>query len=192
MLVQKGIADRERVGATGISFGSQAISFALTHSDLFNAVAPTNIGVWEPTWETFIIPGSAYGEAFLRDLRIGEDGYTSDEVYADISITERAERVSAAILVQTSDREYLGSLGAVSKLMRLGKAVEMHVFPDETHQFHQPIHRYVNFTRNVDWFRFWLQDYEDSDPKKAAQYMRWRKLRRSLEIENIQDAATFD
>ena len=191
-LVQKGLVDSKLVGATGMSFGTQAVSFALTNSDIFRAVAITNIGVFEPWWEMFLIPGSEYRDALLADVKIGEEGYTASEVYADISVSERAELVTAAVLVQTSDREYLGSLGVVTKLMAANKPVEMHVFRDETHQFHQPIHRYVNFTRNVDWFRFWLQNYEDPDPKKAAQYMRWQKLRRSLEIGDIQDAATFD
>jgi len=30
---------------------------------------------------------------------------------------------------------------------------------------------------NVDWFRFWLQDYEDPDVNKKAQYEHWRELR---------------
>jgi hypothetical protein len=30
---------------------------------------------------------------------------------------------------------------------------------------------------NVDWFRFWLQDYEDQNPAKQEQYRRWRALR---------------
>lgn len=33
-------------------------------------------------------------------------------------------------------------------------------------------------TVNVDWFRFWLQDYEDPDPTKAEQYACWHELRK--------------
>lgn len=36
---------------------------------------------------------------------------------------------------------------------------------------------------SVDWFRFWLQGYEDPDPSKAEQYARWRGLRK-LQEEN--------
>jgi hypothetical protein len=28
----------------------------------------------------------------------------------------------------------------------------------------------------VDWFDFWLNGHEDSDPVKAEQYKRWREL----------------
>lgn len=177
MLARNGLADPARVGATGMSFSSQAVSFVLARSNIFHSVALTNIGVFEPSWRMFRIPDTNFTQAILMDVKVGEDGYTADQVYADISVSRRADLVSTAILIQTSDREYLGSLGAVTSLMASRKPVEMHVFPDETHRFHQPIHRYVNFSRNVDWFRFWLQDYEDRNPKKAAQYERWRKLR---------------
>jgi hypothetical protein len=32
---------------------------------------------------------------------------------------------------------------------------------------------------SVDWFRFWLQGYEDPDPAKVEQYKRWRELRKT-------------
>jgi hypothetical protein len=32
--------------------------------------------------------------------------------------------------------------------------------------------------RNLDWFRFWLQGYEDPDESKRPQYVRWRALRK--------------
>jgi hypothetical protein len=41
----------------------------------------------------------------------------------------------------------------------------------------QPAHRLAIYNRNLDWFRFWLQDIEDPDPAKAAQYAHWRVLR---------------
>ncbi|HET9445548.1 MAG TPA: hypothetical protein VFO35_04770, partial [Steroidobacteraceae bacterium] len=44
-------------------------------------------------------------------------------------------------------------------------------------------HRLAVYNRNVDWFRFWLQDIEDPEPGKAEQYERWRKLRQ-LQCEN--------
>jgi hypothetical protein len=43
--------------------------------------------------------------------------------------------------------------------------------------FTRPESQYASLQRNVDWFRFWLQDYEDADPSKSGQYVRWRKLR---------------
>jgi hypothetical protein len=33
-------------------------------------------------------------------------------------------------------------------------------------------------SNHKDWFRFWLQGYEDPDPAKAEQYKRWRELKK--------------
>ena len=41
----------------------------------------------------------------------------------------------------------------------------------------------------VEWFRFWLQDYEDPSPAKAEQYKRWRELR-ALRAENKKNSGT--
>ena len=41
----------------------------------------------------------------------------------------------------------------------------------------KPLERLESQQGNVDWLRFWLQDYENSDPAKRAQYTRWRLLR---------------
>ncbi len=35
----------------------------------------------------------------------------------------------------------------------------------------------------LDWFRFWLQNYEDPAPDKTAQYERWRLLRKQRDAQ---------
>jgi hypothetical protein len=47
-----------------------------------------------------------------------------------------------------------------------------------THALSNPAQRMVSQGGSVDWFRFWLQDYEDPAAAKAEQYKRWRELRR--------------
>jgi hypothetical protein len=41
----------------------------------------------------------------------------------------------------------------------------------------EPRHRLAVYERNLDWFRYWLQNYRDPDKAKAAQYDRWDKLK---------------
>ena len=59
----------------------------------------------------------------------------------------------------------------------LGKPVEIFIYPNELHIKNQPKHRFEIYNRNLDWMRFWLQDYEDPNSSKSQQYARWRKLR---------------
>ncbi len=61
-------------------------------------------------------------------------------------------------------------------LIRAHRA-DLYVFPNEPHQKFQPKHKLAVYERNLDWFRFWLQGYEDPDPAKAAQYACWREMK---------------
>jgi len=59
----------------------------------------------------------------------------------------------------------------------LGKPVEPVIYLGASHVFSLPSQRKVSMERNLDWFRFWLQGYEDPAPQKRAQYERWRAMR---------------
>lgn len=62
-------------------------------------------------------------------------------------------------------------------LIAMHKPVDLLMLNTDSHPTWQPAARYASQQGAVDWFRFWLQSYEDPDPAKAAQYARWRKLR---------------
>jgi hypothetical protein len=57
------------------------------------------------------------------------------------------------------------------------KPVDLIILNSDEHIITNPTIRLAAQTGNLDWFRFWLQGYEDSDPAKTGQYMRWRQLR---------------
>lgn len=177
ILDEMNLIDRGRVGITGVSFSSQAISFAISHADYFQVASLRSLGVWEPENRIHLRPGMPLADAVAESHDAGQDWTNADTVYDNISVTRRAGRVTIPVLVQASDREYLSSLPAFAALKREGRPVEMFVFPEETHLLHQPAHRRANFQRNIDWFKFWLQNVEVSDPTDPDQYVRWRKLR---------------
>jgi len=56
------------------------------------------------------------------------------------------------------------------------KAVDMMYIPDGQHILQKPLDRLASQQSSVDWFRFWLQGYEDPAAEKAEQYRRWEKL----------------
>jgi hypothetical protein len=74
-------------------------------------------------------------------------------------------------------RNLAGRYEIYKGLTRLNKAVEMYYYPDEDHAPDHPRARLASLQRNVDWYRFWLQNFEDPDPRKKEQYQRWRMLR---------------
>jgi hypothetical protein len=59
----------------------------------------------------------------------------------------------------------------------LHKPVDLIILQEGTHPLSNPAQIMASQGNAVDWFRFWLQDYEDPDSSKAERYIRWRKLR---------------
>jgi hypothetical protein len=57
----------------------------------------------------------------------------------------------------------------------------------DEHVITNPVERLASQGLTVDWFRFWLQGYEDPDPTKTEQYRRWRELRK-MQAENEKKA----
>ncbi|HEY3814557.1 MAG TPA: hypothetical protein VGL66_15150 [Caulobacteraceae bacterium] len=100
-----------------------------------------------------------------------------------------ADAQTALRLESNGIRSLLGE----SELYRLrkvyGKPVERIYFPQGEHILIVPSERLASQGGNVDWFRFWLQGYEDPDPAKRPQYVRWEALREQ-QIHNAKSAPT--
>jgi dipeptidyl aminopeptidase/acylaminoacyl peptidase len=62
-------------------------------------------------------------------------------------------------------------------LQNAAHPVDMIYFPEGSHNLMKPVERIGSQEGNVDWFRFWLNGEEDAEPRKTAQYERWRRLR---------------
>jgi len=76
-------------------------------------------------------------------------------------------------------------------LMRfLHKPVDLIVLNNNEHVLSNPAARLASQGGSVDWFRFWLQNYEDPNPAKAEQYRRWRELRKLQEAQDAERSAT--
>jgi len=177
LLSLEGEIDRARVGMGGLSFGGAVTMWTATESDLLTAASVAN-PVVSPT---YYLIGSMKGDAFLKGLRdmwgLGAPSETPERWKA-LSPAFKLDRIRAPILFQHSEQEYMYALDYEIPLIREHRA-DLYVFPNEPHQKFQPKHKLAVYNRNLDWFRFWLQGYEDPDPAKAAQYARWRQMKAS-------------
>jgi hypothetical protein len=175
LLDDKGLIDRDRIGMGGLSYASLVTTYALLNSDLLEAAVKSVLS--SPEAEYYL--GSAFLREMLSDDRVfGGAPFSGSEYYDRLSLARNADRVSAPVLVHVSDDEFTLSVPALAALQDAGKAVEMHVFPDEIHQKWQPVHRLNIHRRNVQWFEFSLLDREDPHPVDPGQYERWRALRK--------------
>jgi len=172
LLVEMGVADRNRVGITGLSDGAQTASFALIHCNCIAAAAISG----NPD-----SPLSLYITSDDRRLQWRREGLGDAEGDAkrwrEFALALNADRIDVPILAQVADRELLHLVQAHRTFMDAGRPMDLYVFPDEYHVKWQPHHRRAIYERNLDWFTFWLQNHEDASPTKAEQYARWRDLR---------------
>jgi dipeptidyl aminopeptidase/acylaminoacyl peptidase len=170
--------DRARVGMGGLSFGGAVTLWTATESNVLAAASVAN-PVVSPT---YYLIGSMKGEAFLKGLRdmwgLGAPSETPERWKA-ISPALKLDRIRAPILFQHSEQEYMMALDYEIPLIREHRA-DLYVFPNEPHQKFQPKHKLAAYERNLDWFRFWLQGYEDPNPVKKQQYTHWREMRDAM------------
>jgi len=172
-LVTRGDVNPARVGITGLSDGSASTAFAINHSDRFRAASISG-GAWEPI---LFAMSSPQQRAFYSSLGIGAPGSAEDRHWNDLSIARNAAHITTPLLIQTADSELGMMLDPLVMLQAHDKPVEAYVFPDEYHVPWQPAHRLAMYRRNLDWMRFWLQEFEDRSPEKEEQYRRWRAMR---------------
>lgn len=179
-LTKGGNLDPARVGLSGQSLGANAGAYCISHSNTIAAAAFRHGSAFErDTWDLFETTPAQRDTAngLLAKMHLPDPRNDPTGRWDDISVSRRVREISTPILIQSDDTEHIGALPLWSAMHLEGKAIEMHVFPEETHVLMQPIHMLVNFERQVDWFKFWLKDEEDGIPSKRDQYARWSRLR---------------
>lgn len=152
-LARKGYVDTLRVGVSGWSRSAWYTDQLLMRSDFpFAAASQIDGG------------GVAYDA--------GDRPYTDDEL----------ARIRTPLLMQAHGfiaYQFVFQGAMADRLRAMRKPVDILYFPTASHSTTRPRHRWQSLTTHVDWWRFWLQDYEDPDPEKQARYERWRGLRRN-------------
>jgi dipeptidyl aminopeptidase/acylaminoacyl peptidase len=176
-LVSEGLVDPEKVGIIGFSHTCFYVMQALTTRTLRLKAASITEGemggyfqylqqtdrVMKQLYDAEI--GAApFGEG-LRQWLKESPGFKLDKVDAPLMVVGN-DPLSVLLMWEP----YVG-------LRVLHKPVDLIMLHAYEHVLTNPAVRLASQGGSVDWFRFWLQGYEDSDPAKAEQYTRWRELR---------------
>lgn len=174
-LVKEGVADRQRIGIAGWSFGAYLAELALTQTKLFSVGSAgegglNNAGQY---WVTGSRAMQDYLDAFFGGPPFGKAGVN----YRSIAPALNTDKLTAPLLREYGTDVGVQSLEFYMAAKRNRKPVEQFIYPNANHIFDRPSYRLASMQRNFDWFRFWLQGIEDPDPEKADQYQRWRHFR---------------
>jgi dipeptidyl aminopeptidase/acylaminoacyl peptidase len=185
-LNRDGLIDPTKVGIIGFSRTGWEVEFDLFRSATRYAAATAADNVQYSLSEYWLHPqfarsaermygGPPYGST-LANWQEYSISFNLDRIHTPLLLEEMgygSHEDDPKLIPQSLAVRYELSRG----LARLGKPVEIYYYPDEVHQPDHPVARLASLERNVDWYRFWLQGYEDRDPCKREQYERWRSLR---------------
>lgn len=177
-LEKEGLIDTDRVGIHGFSRTGYFVQHALTFSDLRFAAAsvadPSELSVYSSVnFYGLPFPGMLEVEQMIGQSLWSEE---SARTWAEKDPSFHLHRMRAPLLIQTYSFPHLW--WDVFTLLRRNKfPVEMISIPDGAHVLFKPWERLSAQEAIVDWYDFWLNQHEDTDPAKAEQYLRWRVLR---------------
>lgn len=175
-LAGEGTIDPARVAMGGLSFGSEVAMWIATHSDLLAVLSIASAQLEPASYWMSSMPGSDQPRLLKKVWRIGSPGETPER-WRRVSPALNSGKIRAPILFQLPEQEARRIPELYARLARAGVPTELYAFPDEAHLKVQPRHRLAVYERNLDWFRYWLQNYRDPEPAKTEQYARWDRLR---------------
>jgi dipeptidyl aminopeptidase/acylaminoacyl peptidase len=191
-LDQRGLIDRNKVGIIGFSRAGWYTQFALAHAQTHYKAATTTDNVmysmgtyWyahidkEMDHDDDMYGGPPYGKSFKNWLDYSVS-FNLDKFHTPLLMEEMGygkkydDMLAPPANLATAFEVFAG-------LNRLAKPVELYYYPNEHHLPEHPQARLATLQRNLDWYRFWLQGFEDPDAAKVEQYARWREMRKLQE-----------
>jgi hypothetical protein len=178
-LSDAGLVDPHKVGVVGFSYTCWYAINALVKAPKLFAAATIADGI-DYSYMQYILygPGPALVHEQMDRVRGGGPfGSTQSNWFKDAP-GFHLDQVTAPVRVEAiNPTSVLQEWELYSSLYMQHKPVDLIYFPEGTHVHERPLERYESQQGNVDWLRFWLQDYEDPDPVKQAQYRRWEAMK---------------
>jgi dipeptidyl aminopeptidase/acylaminoacyl peptidase len=179
-LVSEGLVDPERIGIIGFSRTCFYVMETLTTGSIHLRAASITDGVMEDYFQYMLRPELLAKEA---NPMIGAPPFGKGlQQWLKRSPGFNLDKITTPLLVVAEGSGSLLTMWApYAGLHYLHKPVDLIMLNTDEHVLTNPAVRLASQGSSVDWFRFWLQDYEDPDPAKAEQYKRWRELRKLQE-----------
>jgi len=152
-LVAKGIADPERLGVMGASYGGYMTDWIVTQTGRFKA-ASTASSICDLEDQYYLSDaGEFLGSYFGKP-------WEAREAYAAHSPIRFAGNVTTPLLIQHGERDQRVPVAQAWKFYRalkaLGKTVELEVYPRSTHLYYEPALERESMRRNLEWFEKWI------------------------------------
>ena len=158
-LVEDGLADPERLGVTGGSYGGYLTNWILGHDERFRAaLTARSVSDMAMLFLTGDISGGDWAEQEFRATP-----WSDPEFFREISPISYASRIRTPLLIQHSERDLRTTVSQAEALFTvlrsLKRPVRLMRVPEETHELTRsgtPFRRVENLVQVRDWFRHFL------------------------------------
>jgi dipeptidyl aminopeptidase/acylaminoacyl peptidase len=187
-LDKKGLIDPTKVGIMGFSRSGWQVEFDLAQSKVRYAAATAADNI-QYSFGEYSLSSLRWDSSAEEDMYGGSPFGKSLAAWLAYSVSFNLPKFHTPLLMETNGYgvhddapgripfHIAFATEVFAGLNKLKKPVEWYYYPNEEHQPDHPRARLASLERNLDWYLFWLRDYEDPDPVKREQYDRWRHLR---------------
>jgi dipeptidyl aminopeptidase/acylaminoacyl peptidase len=177
-LTKDGLIDPSRIGIIGFSRTVFYVLEALTTSTLHFEAASISDGI-NLGYMEYLCNGMDSNFTQMDEAMVGSRPFGSGlQVWLKNAPVFNMSKVATPLrIVSRRGAGLLEMWEPYVLLEEMHKPVDLIVLNTDQHVINDPTIRLAAQGGNVDWFRFWLQCYEDPDPSKRDQYARWRRLR---------------
>ena len=188
-LVEKGIADPDRLGVMGFSYGGTLTANLITHTNRFRAAI---YGEGEPNLlQNMLGYWKTQGLGLQRDMMGLGKPYEPSEIQRafEQSAIYRLNRVRTPVLIEAGElSKWEGDRAFYRGLKYYGVPAEFYVYPRSHHGWSEPLLKQDAFRRHIDWFDYWIKGKPYPDPRKQANYDAWTQ-KNSLTVKSATSAA---
>lgn len=147
-LIAGGIADRDRLGVMGASYGGYMTNWIVTQTSRFMAAA-AGASIADLSDLYYLTDG---GDLMAEYYKLP---WENPEGYARSSPLTHAANVTTPILISHGDRDPRVPLATAQKFFKAlqarGKTAEMDIYPRGGHVFYEPQQEKAVMTRNFEW-----------------------------------------
>jgi dipeptidyl aminopeptidase/acylaminoacyl peptidase len=152
-LVSRGVADPDRLGVMGASYGGYMTNWIVTQTRRFKA-ASAGASLSDLADQYFLSDG---GDVMIEYFK---RPWEARDSYAAHSPLTHAANVTTPLLIQHGERDQRVPIANAWKFYRtlkvLGKTVEFDIYPRGGHVLYEPMLEREQMKRNVEWFLKWI------------------------------------
>jgi len=172
LLIEKCLADPERLGVIGFSYGAYLTAFTVTQTDRFKA-ASMGDGISNVPYTIFPAGGDPSAAQLIHDLWGFDPPYDPEELKEMMrqSPIHHIQNVKTPMLLEYGSESYAPDHGRIlfHGLQFFRVPSEFVVYPRTGHGITEPVLIKDSYDRNLEWFDYWVLD------KATERMKKWRQ-----------------